>query len=433
MRSTYLIVSILLFSVLFAACGERPPKEAGVVVIIIDGLRPDKLQIAHTPMLDEFQAGGAFTSRARAVMPTATRVNFVTFTTGVHADIHGVIGGTYRDREYKEQRTDRPTYREAQERVPLPTIFEILEDHGKRTGIFAMKGYELVGARGAGIQKGDSDLFPDEIWRYRYEEEIDGSAEEALKRKIHMNEILIDTLAAVLEDEHLDFILVNLGASDYIGHVYGPESDAYREALEATDRQVSQIAGLLKNRYPTREWYYVIGSDHGFSQTNREQVALPADNNPNLIPELIRRNIEHALYERGGRSAELYLSDQNRIADAFLSLSRLPWIKRIYTNHTIEGRAGSLDDLRVAYPGHHGDFYIITEPSYALNFANFGQHGSNDDIDVLVPLYIYAPDRIKPGTVIEGASNLDIAPTLMQLFRIDDERIVQMEGKGLVK
>ena len=433
MKYTYLIVTILLFSMLFAACGERPPKEPGVAVIIIDGLRPDVLETAHTTLLDEFQADGAFTPRARAVMPTSTRVNFVTFTTGVHADRHGVIGGTYRDPEFHEQRNDRPTYREAQEEVPVPTIFEILADHGKRTAIFVMKGYELVGARGAAVQKGGSGIFPEEIWQYRYDEEIDGSEEEALNRKLQMNDILIDTLASVLENQPLDFILINLGASDYIGHVYGPESDAYLEAIEATDRQVSRIVGMLKNHYPTREWYYIIGSDHGFSQTNKERVALPVDNDMNRIPELAQRNIEHMLYERGGRAAELYLADKNRVAEAFNSISRLPWVKRIYTNHAIEGRAGSLDDLRVAYPGRHGDFYIITDPSYALNFANSGQHGSNDDADVYVPLYIYAPDRIKPGMVIEDASNLDIAPTLGQLFLIDDERIALMEGKGLLK
>jgi|GEM_PF-2809888 len=433
MKYTYLIVTILLFSMLFAACGERPPKEPGVAVIIIDGLRPDVLETAHTTLLDEFQADGAFTPRARAVMPTSTRVNFVTFTTGVHADRHGVIGGTYRDPEFHEQRNDRPTYREAQEEVPVPTIFEILADHGKRTAIFAMKGYELVGARGAAVQKGGAGIFPEEIWQYRYDEEIDGSEEEALNRKLQMNDILIDTLASVLENQPLDFILINLGASDYIGHVYGPESDAYLEAIEATDRQVSRIVGMLKNHYPTREWYYIIGSDHGFSQTNKERVALPVDNDMNRIPELAQRNIEHMLYERGGRAAELYLADKNRVAEAFNSISRLPWVKRIYTNHAIEGRAGSLDDLRVAYPGRHGDFYIITDPSYALNFANSGQHGSNDDADVYVPLYIYAPDRIKPGMVIEDASNLDIAPTLGQLFLIDDERIALMEGKGLLK
>jgi len=431
----YLKFSIIVTTLLlvFSSCGEHPAEDPGVAVIIIDGLRPDKVEQAHTPFLDELQAGGAFTPRARAVMPTITRVNFVTFSTGVHTDRHGVIGGTYRDNEYNEQRTDRPTYQEAQERVPVPTIFEILGDHGKRTAMFAMKGYELVGARGASIQKGGSNIYPGEIWRYRYDRAIDDSEEEALRRKIEMNDILIDTLASVTESEHLDFILINLGASDYIGHVYGPESNAYVEALEATDRQVSRIVGMLKNQYPNREWFFIIGSDHGFSQTNEDQVALPVDNDPNRIPELTGRNIEHTLYERGGRAAELYLRDGAQYGNAYDTLRRLPWVTRIYTNHDVPGKAGSLDDLRVAYSGHHGNFYLITDPSFALNFANSGQHGSDDDVDVLVPLYIHAPGKVAPGTKLNEVSNIDIAPTVAQLFIIDDERIVLMEGRGMIE
>lgn len=431
--SIFTIIVTALLLLVFSTCGEQPAEDPGVAVIIVDGMRPDKLEQAHTPFLDELQAGGAFTPRARSVMPTITRVNFVTFSTGVHTDRHGVVGGTYRDEQYNEHRTDRPTYREAQERVPVPTIFEILEDHGKRTAMFAMKGYELVGARGASVQKGGSTIYPEEIWRYRYERTIDGSEEEALRRKIEMNDILIDTLAAVMESEHLDFILINLGASDYIGHVYGPESDAYSETLKATDRQVSRIVGMLKNQYPTREWFFIIGSDHGFSQTNEKQVALPVDNDPNRIPELLRRGIEHTLYERGGRAAELYLRDGAQSQDAYNILQRLPWIKRIYTDYDVPGKAGSLDDLRVAYSGHYGEFYLITDPSFALNFANPGQHGSDDAVDVYVPLFIQAPGRVAPASEIVEGSNLDIAPTVIRLFRIDDERIVQMEGRSLVE
>ncbi len=429
---THLSLFIAFLILLFTGCEVSPADDPGVAVIIIDGLRPDKLEQAHTPFLDEFQAGGAFTPRARAVMPTITRTNFVTIATGMHADRHAVIGGNYRDKEYNEQRTDRPTYGEAQDHVPVPTIFEILEDHGRRTAMFAMKGYELVGARGASVQKGGSNIYPDEIWRYRYDRAVDGSEEEGLRRKIQMNDILIDTLLSVIENERLDFILINLGATDYIGHVYGPENEAYMEALEATDRHVSRIAGMLKNQYPGREWYYIIGSDHGFTQTNENRVVLPADNNPNRIPELARRNIEHMLYERGGRAAELYLRDSGRYRDAYDRIRDLPWIKRIYTNHDVPGRAGTFDELRVAYPGRHGDFYIITDPSYALNFANSGQHGSDDDTDVYIPLYIHAPGRVEPGSVIGEASNLDIAPTVTRLFIIDDERIVQMEGQSFV-
>lgn len=428
-----IMLSLLVVLLLVTGCGERPVQEPGVLVVIIDGLRPDKLESAYTPFLDELQKGGAFTDRARAVMPTITRSNFVTIATGVHTDRHGIVGGTFRDDQYTEHRTDRPTYTDAQEDLPVPTVFEILEDHGKKTAMFSMKGYELVGARGASFQWGGSGYFPDALWRYRYERSVDGSEDEAIRRKLQMNNVLIDSLSALLATAQVDFILLNLGATDYIGHVYGPESEAYIRGVETTDGHVSEIVGMLQRYYPTRDWYVIIGSDHGFSQTDSERVVLPVGNNPNRIPELAQRNIEHILYERGGRAAELYLRDSRRYRDAHNILRRLPWVARVYSNHEVPEKAGTLDDLRVAFPGRHGDFYIITNPAYALNFSNDGQHGSNDDVDVLIPLYIHAPGRVSAGSILEGATNLDIAPTVARLMNIDDERINTMEGRSLVE
>jgi predicted AlkP superfamily pyrophosphatase or phosphodiesterase len=420
----------LLF--IFGGCGEQPPPRPAVAVIIIDGLRPDILEEAHTPFMDNLRENGMYTARAQSVMPTVTRVNFVTIMTGVRTDRHGVVGGTYRDADFREQRTDRPTYREAQEGVPVPTVFEILEEHGFRTGAFVMKGYELVGARGASVQTGGAGVFPPELWNTKYDRVVEGSEDESLRRKLQMNEVLIDTLSAVLGRESLDFVLINLGATDYIGHSFGPESDAYRTALETTDRQVADVAGILKQRYPDRGWMIIIGSDHGFTQTNENRVVLPVERDGEKIPQLVNRDIEHALYERGGRAAELYLQNPGEHRFAYSRLAHVSWIDRIYTNHEIPNRAGTLEDLHVDFPGRHGDFYIITKPDYALNFANAGQHGSNDDSDILVPLLLFAPGVTENRTMPDPVTNADITPTVLRLFGIDDDRIGSMDGRSII-
>ena len=414
-----------------AECSSGEPAP-GVALIVIDGFRPDKFEAADTPFLDRLAGEGAFTDRARSVNPTITRVNFVTMSTGTHVDRHGVVGGAYRDADFAERRTDGPTYREAQDMVPVPTLFEILEDHGFRTGMFAMKGYELVGARGASVQVGGRDLYPDEIWSYRYTLSVEGSAEEGLRRRIKMNDLLVEALGEVLAGESLDFFIINLGATDYVGHIHGPESDAYIRALEATDTHVGRIARLLSEYDPGRSWRFIIASDHGFTQTNEEQVVLPVEVDPHNIPELADAGIEHKLYERGGRAAEVYLKDRDTHGKAFEILSALAWVDRIYTEHDIGGRAGTLSELKVLYPGRHGDFYIMTDPSYALNFANPGQHGSNDESDVRIPLIIHAPGRVPSNADIDNASNADLAPTIAGLLGVEDDRIRAMDGRALI-
>jgi predicted AlkP superfamily pyrophosphatase or phosphodiesterase len=104
-----ILYGMILLLFIIGGCGEQPPPEPAVAVIIIDGLRPDILEEAHTPFLDNLRENGMYTARAQSVMPTVTRVNFVTIMTGVRTDRHGVVGGTYRDADFREQRTDRPS------------------------------------------------------------------------------------------------------------------------------------------------------------------------------------------------------------------------------------------------------------------------------------------------------------------------------------
>lgn len=434
MKKRLKLIVLICFSaaafLIVSSCREDTGTER-VYIIIIDGLRPDRFTEADTPNLDRMIAYGAFTDRARAAIPTQTRVNFVTIPTGARADRHLVFGGIYRDENWQTVRTDGPTIKEAQQSVPVPTVFEVLEDRGIKTAYFVNKGYELVGGRGASIQVKVQDLIPSDMWGMRYNDEINGSRELALENWLHMDNVLMNEAIEILKEEQIKFFIMNLGANDYVGHKLGPMSDEYLITIENADRLIGNLMDFLHEK----EWHgdtaVIVGSDHGFTQVgNHENVIMPAGTRySDTIRELEEEDIVHNAYGRGGMGFAVYLKNpQEDLQLAFEILDSLPYTDRIYTLEEIPEAYGTLSDIDCYAPGYSGELFVDLNPDYTLNFDNRGQHGSTRDDDVVVPFIMYGRN-IKSGVMIDTAENADMAPTSLALFGIDHRDYLEAQGR----
>lgn len=67
-----------------------------VILVSIDGFRPDYLGKGQTAVLDGLAAGGAF-GPMRPSFPSVTFPNHYTLVTGLHPDHHGVVGNRFTD------------------------------------------------------------------------------------------------------------------------------------------------------------------------------------------------------------------------------------------------------------------------------------------------------------------------------------------------
>src|ERR1051325_878367 len=74
----------------WAATGpvDRP---ALVVVLVIDGLRPDSITPDVTPNLDRLKKTGVWYNRSHSIFPTVTRANTATIATGTLPAQHGIV------------------------------------------------------------------------------------------------------------------------------------------------------------------------------------------------------------------------------------------------------------------------------------------------------------------------------------------------------
>ncbi len=87
------ILPLILTAALgLGSCDPSPkiPSVKHVLVIGIDGLSPDGILNARTPVLDSLMAHGSATMRARAVLPTSSSSNWASMIMGAGPEQHGI-------------------------------------------------------------------------------------------------------------------------------------------------------------------------------------------------------------------------------------------------------------------------------------------------------------------------------------------------------
>lgn len=188
-----------------------------VILFSIDGMRPDALQQARTPNIDEFIANGASTMTARTVMPSITLPCHTSMLRGVDVARHGITSNLF-----------TPLAR------PVPSLFDVASAAGLKCGSFINWGQLR-------------DLHEPESVQYLhyvndfYSPEGDWKVADAAVRHIG----------------GLDFAFVYFGWTDQSGHQFGWMSDEQIAAIENADACVGAVLASVSD--PT----VILQSDHG--------------------------------------------------------------------------------------------------------------------------------------------------------------------------
>lgn len=191
-----------------------------VVLIMLDGLRPDALEQARTPRLDAFRASGAATMTARSVMPSITLPCHTSIFHSVPPTRHGIVENQW-----------HPMSR------PVVGLVEAAKAAGKRCGFF--QNWEFL----RDLTRPDSLFFSFFINNgYELEGEI----------------AVADAAVRYLPEYGFDFAFVYLGSIDIAGHKFGWMSDGYLRQIERTDVEVGKVLDALAPDTVT-----LIHADHG--------------------------------------------------------------------------------------------------------------------------------------------------------------------------
>lgn len=193
-----------------------------IMVILIDGMRPDGLQQAYTPQMDELLAQGSATFNAQTVMPSISLPCMASLFWGCTPQQHGIVDNIY-----------------LPPKPPVADIFDVMHRSGRTTASF-YNWEELRDLSRPGVL--DTALFLKNLDR----EEGDGD--------LQLTELVVNQI----KRQPPDFSFLYLGVTDIAGHHQGWMSPAYLEAIHRADRCI----GMIRQALPDGS-LLVVTADHG--------------------------------------------------------------------------------------------------------------------------------------------------------------------------
>jgi len=220
-----------------AACGGSAPAIPKVLILGIDGVRPDRLAAVSTPVLDSLATYGAFSDAATTRPPTVSGPGWSSMLIGVWADKHGVTNNDFTTNVY----------------ASYPDFLTRISALRPGLGTLAVLDWPPLGTTASGGPL-VSDLVDQKIL-------LDG---DSLGYDV-ADSLSADLAAAALATGAVDAAFVYLGNVDEVGHAYGTLSPEYAAAIEVADRQVGQVLAGLRRRptYADEDWLILVSTDHG--------------------------------------------------------------------------------------------------------------------------------------------------------------------------
>ena len=222
-----ILAAIVAIPSLGTAAGAPHPPISRVLIVSIDGLRPDLIALAHAPEIQGLVKHGAYSLQARTTDVAVTLPSHVSMLTGVPPSKHGVTWNSHRNPAVY------PSW---------PTLFEVARASGLSTAMVTGK------SKFVALEKpGTLD------WAY-----VPG--EDAVE-----DDAVADTATGWIARYAPQVLFVHLPSVDLAGHEKGWGSREQLEAVRRADHCVGRILHALRERHLLDSTVVLITADHGGS------------------------------------------------------------------------------------------------------------------------------------------------------------------------
>jgi len=212
-----LLLALLLQMALWAAPAEH------VIIVSMDGARPDVVLTSNTPNIHALAAEGAYTWWAQTIDPSSTLPSHCSMLTGCQPAKHGI---TWND-----------TFRADAGYVKTTTCFEIAKAAGLETAMFV------------GKSKLQHIAKPNTVDEFQVIQDGAGP---------------ISTAAAAYFTTHKPGLMfVHHPDPDAAGHSKGWGSPEYRAALENCDKALGDLLAALEASGVADKTVVIVTADHG--------------------------------------------------------------------------------------------------------------------------------------------------------------------------
>lgn len=240
-RITAFMIVLSAFALFSSCCrsdrgGIRGIKH--VVVVGFDGLAGNVFDKLDMPTLQTMVDEGAWTAKARSILPSSSACNWASMYMGVGPEMHGF-------NTWGSRKPDFPSVETGKNGI-FPTILTVLRDHDPDMDICVMYEWAVQG-----------DL-------------IDNKAATFHKHipagESHSKDIT-DAFTAYLAENKPQFSMVIYDSPDVEGHKYGWGSEPYMNRMHELDAHLARIVETVKQAGMYDNTVFVIVSDHGGTGT----------------------------------------------------------------------------------------------------------------------------------------------------------------------
>ncbi len=265
-------------AVLFALFAAVPAAAGPVLLISIDGLRPDDVLEAEKrglkiPNLRSFLREGAHATGVVGVLPTVTYPSHATLLTGVSPAKHGIVGNT----TFDPTNINQGGWYWFAEDIKVPTLW----DAARAKGLIVGNVHWPVSVGAASINWN----LP-QIWRTGHADDekmvrgfatpgLVGPMETKLGRyargideDIEADENRGRFAVEMLRSKRPDFTTVYLTAYDHYQHRFGPDAPEAHAVIERIDAIIGRLISAVRATRP--DTTIAVVSDHGFERTSTE-------------------------------------------------------------------------------------------------------------------------------------------------------------------
>jgi len=199
-----------------------------VLIIGIDGCRPDALLESSTPNMDALWKNGAYTFKAQTDEISSSGPAWSAMLTGVWHQKHNVLNNEYEDPDLEH----------------YPHFFHRIRQEKPELKTYSVANWGPIHKI---LQEGDATFTSSKI----------------------SDALVAEEVASILENKDVDVMFVQLDEVDGAGHRhdYAIESKKYLKAIERSDGQVGTMVSALEQRSAIKEenWLIILSADHGGS------------------------------------------------------------------------------------------------------------------------------------------------------------------------
>lgn len=210
-----------------------------VIVVSIDGMRPDAVMMTDAPNLRRLRQIGAWSTEARTITRSYTLPSHTSMLTGVDADRHGLVHNNF---------TPRHNFTRA------PTALYHAHDAGFTTAMFVSKP------------------------KFRHIA-IPGSV-DVFSRPDYVCRPVMNAAVQHIQSTREGLTFIHLSEPDGAGHERGWMTAAYMRAIAAADRCIGTLLTTIEARPDHDRILLVISADHGghgrtHGSTREEDMRIP--------------------------------------------------------------------------------------------------------------------------------------------------------------